>query len=127
MPFGKILKLLPQTPLGSKLKQSKKWISDVTWDLISAKWALKSKTLTAKTAAKQVELSAMYRATNKQVKRSARRDKRFWIHSLAEAAKKATRKNNPKKLYSNGISYMYENEQYLIFMPDNLQIRIFLL
>jgi hypothetical protein len=86
--------------LGFKKKQQKAWLSVDTWNLVEERKALKGKVDQARTRIQKKAAQQQYTEKNKQVKRSARKDKRTYIDSLALEAQQAAAKNDMKTLYS---------------------------
>lgn len=85
--------------LGFKTYERKEWISDDTWQLIMDRRALKSQKLTAVGEEEKRRAMEAYSAKERDVKRSARRDKRRWFGQLAAAAQQAADSHNPRETY----------------------------
>jgi hypothetical protein len=68
-----------------------RWISDETWKVIEERRSLKDESWKSK--------RGLYAAKDKEVKRSARSDKRRWAESKAEEAEKAARQGDSKILF----------------------------
>ncbi len=81
-------------------KQSKPWIGDKTWEKIRERKEAKQKMEAARSERLKQRRREEYDAKNKEVKRSAREDKRNWIEKRAAAAKKAAENGRNKELYS---------------------------
>ncbi|KAL8605837.1 hypothetical protein ACOMHN_051446 [Nucella lapillus] len=85
--------------LGKKTRKRKEWLPSDTWNLITSRKELKEKINLTRNLEEKQELQALYWETNRQVKKSARRDKRAFIHELTEEAETAAGKRDVKKLY----------------------------
>ncbi|KAL8622673.1 hypothetical protein ACOMHN_009307 [Nucella lapillus] len=85
--------------LGKKTRKRKEWLSSDTWNLITSRKELKEKINLTRNLEEKQELQALYWETNRQVKKSARRDKRAFIHELTEEAETAAGKRDVKRLY----------------------------
>ena len=86
--------------LGFKRPHQKAWITEGTWKLIEERKVLKFKLDQARTRAQKQTAQGIYSAKNKQVKKSARKDKRTYIDNLATNAQQAAAKNDMKTLYN---------------------------
>ena len=84
--------------LGKKTKKPKEWLSSDTWNLIANRRQLKEKINLTQHCEEKQELQVLYWETNQQVKKSARQDKRAFIHQLTEEAETAVGKRNTKRL-----------------------------
>ncbi len=69
---------------GMKKGNSKDWLTKHTWKAIDERQEIKNKILNTKSARLKNQLNAAYKAKDKEVKKSARRDKR--THHLEEKA-----------------------------------------
>ena len=69
--------------VGPKSSKRRPWMSDNTWDLIERRTLVKAKILDGN------DLSAEYRAFNKEIKKCTKRDKRTHIDLLSQTAKEA--------------------------------------
>ncbi|CAH8483809.1 unnamed protein product [Heterobilharzia americana] len=85
--------------LGRKKKEDKEWISTDTWKLIEERRMVKQKINQCKDAQRQEELSTMYKTLDKEVKKSARKDKRHFYETLASEAEQAAGKRDLTTLY----------------------------
>ncbi|CAH8482691.1 unnamed protein product [Heterobilharzia americana] len=75
---------------GRKKKEDKEWISTDTWKLIEERRMVDQKINQCKDAQRQEELSTIYKTLDKEVKKSARKDKRHFYETLASEAEQAT-------------------------------------
>nr|KAG5699547.1 hypothetical protein BaRGS_033743 [Batillaria attramentaria] len=85
--------------LGKKTRQHKEWLTSDTWDLITERKRLKDLINHTDDQDHKRDLQAQYWDVNRQVKRSARNDKRNFINGLAEEAETAAGQRNMKRLY----------------------------
>ena len=88
-----------QEVVGSKKHQQKEWISAGTLCKIQERKQKKAAVNNSRTRAEKAKAQEDYYKSNKEVKRSARADKRNYINSLAEEAEEAAASNNMKQLY----------------------------
>lgn len=86
--------------IGRSKKQSKPWIGDKTWEKIKDRKEAKLKMEGARSERLKQRRREEYDAKDKEVKRSAREDKRNWIEKRAAAAEKAAENGRNKELYS---------------------------
>ena len=87
------------TILGKKTRQHKEWLTTGTWTLIADRKHLKHQISQTQEQEKKKELQARYWEINRQVKRSARKDKRNFIEELTEEAETAAGQRNMKRVY----------------------------
>ena len=85
--------------LGMKTRKQKEWLTTDTWDLITERKRLKDLINHADNEERKHDLQAQYWDINRRVKRSARDDKRRFIHDLTEEAETAAGQRNMKRLY----------------------------
>ena len=85
--------------LGYKTKERKDWISDQTWQKIEDRKKIKSKLNAAKSDRLKVKLKSDYTAKDKQIKKSAREDKKRFVEDLAEKAQEASVRGDLRKMY----------------------------
>nr|KAG5694296.1 hypothetical protein BaRGS_032014 [Batillaria attramentaria] len=85
--------------LGKKTRQHKEWLTSDTWDLITERKRLKDLINHTDDQDHKRDLQAQYWDVNRQVKRSARNDKRNFINNLTEEAETAAGQRNMKRLY----------------------------
>lgn len=78
-------------------RPKKKWISDDTWRLIEERHALKQ--LQNTNTNNSPELASQYANKNRQVKKSARRDKRRFMRTFANEAEEAAKRHDLRALY----------------------------
>jgi hypothetical protein len=75
--------------VGYKKRKNKEWITEVTWKKINERKRLKDKVLCTKSPRLQEHAKQEYRAKDREVKRSARRDRRAFLENLASEAETA--------------------------------------
>ena len=93
--WQKIKQVYQQTAektIGYRKKLDKKWLSQDTWKTIEERTKLKGKVLNTKSPRLKENLQKAYSEKDKEVKRSARKDKRAYIDKLADDAEKAVLK-----------------------------------
>ncbi|CAH8536319.1 unnamed protein product [Heterobilharzia americana] len=77
------------TVLRRKERKGKEWISTDTWKLIEEKRRVKQKINQCKNEQREEELSTTYKTLDKEVKKSAQKDKRHFYDTLASEAEQA--------------------------------------
>ncbi|XP_025996626.2 uncharacterized protein LOC105203684 [Solenopsis invicta] len=85
--------------LGTKSAKRKEWLGEETWELIERRKAIKQEINHANLDTDIAALTRLYNDINRNIKRSAIRDRRRWINSLAEAAQTAAESHNSRELY----------------------------
>ena len=85
--------------IGYKKKASKKWISDETWAKIETRRKARVKMLNAKSSRQMERTQQEYKNRDREVKRSARKDKRNFIEKLASEAEEAAEKREFSTVY----------------------------
>ena len=85
--------------VGKKKTNHKPWLSTETQKRIEERRAKKDTLNKCKTRARKAAAHKEYELANKEVKKSARHDKRNYIEALAQEAEDAAGKNNLKELY----------------------------
>ncbi|XP_078581995.1 uncharacterized protein LOC144865280 [Branchiostoma floridae x Branchiostoma japonicum] len=84
--------------LGYRKRERKEWLSDTTWNLVQERKAAKQHMLNG-SERQRAAAAKTYQAKNKEVKRSARRDKRVYMDSLATEAQQAAEKGDTRTVY----------------------------
>ena len=100
---GERFELLSQTSekvLGFKEKNKKDWLTQQTWEKIRERKRVKDEMNAWKTRVRKMELQKKYTEKNREVKRSARRDQRYYIDNLSYQAEEAASKGNLKELFA---------------------------
>ena len=87
------------TALGRKTKKHKEWITSVTCTLVTERKNLKDRINQTQDQEEKHELQAQYWEKNRQVKKSARKDKRSHTEELTSEAETAAGQRNMKRLY----------------------------
>ena len=85
--------------LGRKKQQSKAWISKHTISKVILKRSKEENLNRARTRLQKERAHAEYTDANKDVKKSARKDKRKFVDDFAKGAEVAARQHNMKALY----------------------------
>ena len=85
--------------LGKKTKKHKKWLSTEKWNLITERTQLKVKINQTEDRDEKQTQRALYWEKNRQVRKSARKDKRKFVEDLTEEAETAAGKRDMKRLY----------------------------
>ncbi|PVD19665.1 hypothetical protein C0Q70_20155 [Pomacea canaliculata] len=85
--------------LGKRERKHKEWMTQETWAKIESRKGLKQKLKQCQDQQEKEGLRAKYWEANRQVKRSAREDKRRFTHELTEEAETAATQGNMKRLY----------------------------
>ena len=74
-------------------------ISDETWEMIQQRKQANVRLDQAKTRQQHLECLRVYNNLERQVKKSARRDKRAWLNLLAERAQDAANRQQSREIY----------------------------
>lgn len=88
-----------RTCLGKKSFKKKEWLSQDTWKSIEKRREVKSKILHTKSNRVKERLTTQYQEINRDIKRSARQDKRLFMDCLANEAEEAARTGDQGKVY----------------------------
>ena len=86
--------------LGCRQQQHKPWISDDTIKKIEGRRETKHKVIQARTRAQKQRLRQEFSKCDKEVKKTAKKDKRDFVEELATQAQKAAEKNDMKTHYN---------------------------
>ena len=85
--------------VGTKKGAQHAWITPGTMDKVKTRKELKNVLNNSKTKASKQQATKRYSEADKDVKTSARRDKRAYIETLAKEAEEAAAQRNMKALY----------------------------
>ena len=85
--------------LGHKKKNHKEWIIPETWKKIEERKQLKIKMLSTKSARLQQQVQEAYKGKDKEVKKSARNDKRSYVEGLAAEAESVAARGELSTVY----------------------------
>ena len=85
--------------LGHKKKNHKEWLTPETWKKIEERKQLKIKMLSTKSARLQQQVQEAYKGKDKEVKKSARNDKRSYVEGLAAEAESAAARGELSTVY----------------------------
>jgi len=97
--FNMVMREAGEKVLGHKKRPKEEWISQDTWAKISERKKIKARVLNTKSPRLLERVQKEYRQKDKEVKRSARQDKRAYVEKLAEAAEVAARRKDFKTVY----------------------------
>jgi len=75
-------------------------LTQQTWEKIRERKRVKDEMNAWKTRVRKMELQKKYTEKNREVKRSARRDQRYYIDNLSYQAEEAASKGNLKELFA---------------------------
>ena len=84
--------------LGHKKKNHKEWLTPETWKKVEERKQLKIKMLSTKSARLQ-QVQEAYKGKDKEVKKSARNDKRAYVEELAAEAESAAARGELSTVY----------------------------
>ncbi len=85
--------------LGYKKKRNKEWLTPRTWQKIDERKKLKERLLNTKSPRLKEQVQTAYKNKDKEVKRSARNDKRAFIDELAGEAEQAAARGDLSAVY----------------------------
>ena len=85
--------------LGKKSRTQKEWFTAATMRVVDKRREKKAKLNMAETRALKARLSGEYTALNKEVKKSARRDRRDHVERMTQDAEDAAGKGDIRGLY----------------------------
>ena len=88
-----------ESALGYLKSTDKTWLTRETWKRIEERKTIKSKILNTKSKRMQERLQKEYSSKDKEIKRSARQDKRAYVDKLAEKAETAAQKSELSTVY----------------------------
>ncbi|XP_070508684.1 uncharacterized protein, partial [Chironomus tepperi] len=80
-------------------ERKKCYISDSTWSIIEQRKQAKQACDVARSQQQRLEALGRYNALDRQVKHSARQDRRTWLNSIADQAQDAANKQQSRELY----------------------------
>ena len=88
-----------ESTIGYRPKLNDEWLSQKTWDLIAERKKIKSQLLDAHVPSVQIHKQNDYRRIDKEIKKSARTDKRNYIEQKIIQAEDATKRGDSRILY----------------------------
>ena len=88
-----------ETVLGYRKRNNKEWITADTWDRVGERKNIRKKLLDAKSPRIQERLQSEYRQRDREVKKSARKDKRSFVDNLAKEAEEAAVRGEISTVY----------------------------
>ncbi|KAI8514548.1 hypothetical protein Bbelb_071390 [Branchiostoma belcheri] len=107
----KVYRETAEKVLGYRKRNNKEWITQETWNKIEERKIAKGKMLNTKSQ----RAKDTYRTKDKQVKRSARRDKRAYIEELASEAERAATRGELSTVYR--ITKTLSNQNSVCSVP----------
>ena len=84
---------------GKRKRNQKEWLSAETWSLITQRKRLKVEISRCTEQAKKSNLTSRYWQLNKDVRKSAKKDKKEFLNTLATEAESAAGQRNMKRLH----------------------------
>lgn len=87
---------------GKKEKGQKEWMTKETWEKVGKRKEVRQKINRCQDQHEKTDLRAQYWEVNREVKKSARRDKGQFVHSMTEEAETAAKQNNMKRVSLSG-------------------------
>ena len=100
--WNKIRDLYQETAkevIGYRKSNQKEWLSQDTWEKIEERRMIREQLLPVHDDERRHDLERLYQSKDREVKRSARKDKRKYISDLAGEAEDAARMGNNAQLY----------------------------
>lgn len=94
-----IFKDTAKQTIGIQQVKQKLWISKSTWDKIEERKQIKKEILAMTDITKKMEAENRYKDKDREVKRSARRDKRKYQEDILKEGEEAAKKHDLKSLY----------------------------
>lgn len=85
--------------LGYRKRKNKEWLTPGTWQKIEERKELKAKMLSTKSPRLQEQTQEAYKEKDRQVKKSARNDKRAFVEDLADKAECAAARGEMSTIY----------------------------
>jgi hypothetical protein len=95
-----------------KKKKNKEWLTPETWRVIAERKVLKTKLMNIKSPRLLERAKEDYRNKDKEVKKSARRDKRAFIEEVAEEAEQAARRGDMGTVYKTTKKLCGQNSSH---------------
>ena len=89
-----------QQVLGPKRRKKEEWISEDTWKLIEQRKQIQTTLAGTCDSSKRQILMRSYNNKDKEVKKSARNDKRNWINTQASKAEAAAQRGDMRTVYN---------------------------
>ena len=118
--FNEVMVDVGQETLGWRRRKKEEWISTKTWDMIGKRKAIKNKLLSAKSPRLKENLKRTYSEQDKEVKKSAKKDKKDYIERLATDAEEAAARQDMGTLYriSKSLSGGFKNAETPVRKQD---------
>ena len=97
--FNQAMKEAAEETIGYRKSAKTEWLSNDTWKAIEERRLVKKKLLDSKSPRLKERMATLYRGKDREVKTSARRDKRRYVEKLAEEAERAAEMKDMKTVY----------------------------
>lgn len=97
--YKEILKEAAEETVGVNKSTNKEWLTEKTWKLIDERRNINLKILGETNIDKNKKLRELHQIKNREVKRSARTDRRLYYEDLLKTAEKAAMQNDMKTVY----------------------------
>jgi hypothetical protein len=97
--LAKSLKAASETAIPFVPERRKCYISDTTWSIIQQRKQARQVCDTTRSQEQNLEALETYNALDRQVKRSARQDRRNWLNDIADQAQEAAERQQTRELY----------------------------
>jgi endonuclease/exonuclease/phosphatase family metal-dependent hydrolase len=97
--FTQAIQQTGEKVLGYRKKKKEEWLSTGTWDKIEERKEIKKRLLQVKSPRLKERLVKQYSEKDKEVKKSARRDKKDYVENLAKEAEDAAKRRDLKTVY----------------------------
>ncbi|KAL3877700.1 hypothetical protein ACJMK2_035366 [Sinanodonta woodiana] len=98
---NKAMKEAGEEVLGYRNNRKTEWISEETWTRIEERKQIKKRLFDSNSPRLKDKITKEYRGKDKEVKKSARRDRREYAERLAKEAEVAAGKKDMKTVYQN--------------------------
>jgi endonuclease/exonuclease/phosphatase family metal-dependent hydrolase len=110
--FNSVMREVGDKVLGYRKNKKSEWISEDTLSRIEERREIKKRLLDTKSPRLKERITKEYSEKNKEVKTSARKDKRDYIERLAEEAEAAAEQGDMKTVYQNTKKLKGDYGQY---------------
>lgn len=95
----KVYKETAEKVLGRVKKKNKQWLREETWKAIDQRQMIHDKVHSTKSERRKSKLRLEYKMKDREVKRRAREDKRFWLEQMGNEAEKYSENGRTRELY----------------------------
>lgn len=97
--FNQAMNQAAEATLGYKRKHKESWISSGTWEKIAERKDIKKRLNQTKSERVKDQIKKRYTQADKEVKKSARKDKKKYIEDLTSEAERAAQRQDMRTLY----------------------------